>query len=154
MGCLSFFPTKNLGGAGDGGMVVTSDDALAERLRKIRVHGGRQMYHHESVGWNSRLDEVQAAVLNVKLAHLEGWSRARDERARRYDTMIAEAGLSARGLVLPPARLADRTHIYHQYVVRVPVESAARSAGGLKGGEPAQIPRDALRAHLTASGIA
>jgi len=152
MGCLSFFPTKNLGGAGDGGMIVTNDGAVAERLRKIRVHGGQQMYHHESVGWNSRLDEVQAAVLNVKLPHLEGWSRTRDQRARRYDAMLAESGLISRGLVLPPARLADRTHIYHQYVVRVPLDAAAKGAAA-KG--PAEgTPRDVLRAHLTSSGIA
>lgn len=149
MGCLSFFPTKNLGGAGDGGMIVTSDAALAERLRKIRVHGGQQMYHHESVGWNSRLDEVQAAILNVKLPRLEGWSRARDQRALRYDAMIAECGLAARGLVLPPARLRDRTHIYHQYVVRVPLD-----AGGKPGAGPEGTPRDALRARLTSRGIA
>jgi len=152
MGCLSFFPTKNLGGAGDGGMIVTNDGAVAERLRKIRVHGGQQMYHHESVGWNSRLDEVQAAVLNVKLPHLEGWSRTRDQRARRYVAMLAESGLISRGLVLPPARLADRTHIYHQYVVRVPLDAAAKGASA-KGRADA-TPRDALRAHLTSSGIA
>jgi dTDP-4-amino-4,6-dideoxygalactose transaminase len=152
MGCLSFFPTKNLGGAGDGGMIVTNDGALAERLRKIRVHGGQQMYHHESVGWNSRLDEVQAAVLNVKLPHLEGWSRARDQRARRYDAMIAEAGLAARGLVLPPLPRPDRTHIYHQYVVRVPLDAAAK--GAAMKGSTAGTPRDALRGHLTSRGIA
>ena len=152
MGCLSFFPTKNLGGAGDGGMIVTNDGARAELLRKIRVHGGRQMYHHESVGWNSRLDEIQAAVLAVKLPHLEGWSRARDARARRYDAMIAESGLASRGLVHAPPRLRDRTHIYHQYVVRIP-----RDAGATRGAAAASATgtaRDALREHLTASGIA
>ena len=137
MGCLSFFPTKNLGGAGDGGMIVTGDAALAEKLRKIRVHGGVQMYHHESVGWNSRLDEVQAAVLNVKLPHLAGWSHARAERAGRYDALLEEAGLVSRGLVRPPARLADRTHIFHQYVVRVPLESAAASGAGSRSCRPA-----------------
>ena len=142
LGCLSFFPTKNLGGAGDGGMTLTSDDRLAERLRKIRVHGGAQMYHHETVGWNSRLDEIQAAVLNVKLPHLEGWSEARRRRAMVYDALIAEAGLAERGLVLPPIRRPDRTHIYHQYVVRVPGEPRA----GLRR-------RDALRDHLTQGGI-
>jgi dTDP-4-amino-4,6-dideoxygalactose transaminase len=159
MGCLSFFPTKNLGGAGDGGMIVTSDDALAQRLRKIRVHGGQQMYHHESVGWNSRLDEVQAAVLNVKLPHLEGWSRTRDARARRYDAMIADAGLASRGLVFPPVRLAGRTHIFHQYVVRVAQggarpEAAAPDKAGGAGGAGGRTTRDALRDHLASAGIA
>lgn len=141
MGCLSFFPTKNLGGAGDGGMILTSDDALAERLRKIRAHGGRQMYHHETVGWNSRLDEIQAAVLNVKLPHLAAWSEARASLARRYDGLLAEAGLVSRGLVLPPVRKPDRTHIFHQYVVRVPRGQGTRD-------------RDGLRTHLSAAGIA
>ena len=157
LGCLSFFPTKNLGGAGDGGMIVTSDDALAERLRKIRVHGGQQMYHHESVGWNSRLDEVQAAVLNVKLAHLEAWSTDRDRRARRYDAMIAEAGLASRGLVVPPVRRPDRSHIFHQYVVRVPRNQAGpgvRAAAGATVKAANGTTRDALRAHLTGAGIA
>jgi len=114
LGCLSFFPTKNLGAAGDGGMILTSDEGLAERLRKIRVHGGRQMYEHETVGWNSRLDEIQAAVLNVKLPRLAGWSRARSERARLYDELLDGSGLVSRGLVHPPARRPDRTHIFHQ----------------------------------------
>ena len=141
LGCLSFFPTKNLGGAGDGGMIVTSDDALAERLRKIRVHGGRQMYHHETVGWNSRLDEIQAAILNVKLPRLASWSAARGVRADRYDRLLQETGLVSRGLVLPPVRRPDRTHIFHQYVVRVPAQPDGRG-------------RDGLREHLSSLGIA
>jgi dTDP-4-amino-4,6-dideoxygalactose transaminase len=139
-GCLSFFPTKNLGGAGDGGMILTDDGALAEKLLKIRVHGGRQMYHHESVGWNSRLDELQAAVLRVKLPRLEAWNRARAAHAARFDAMLAETGLVSRGLVLPPVRRPDRNHTYHQYVVRVPGQGDGRG-------------RDALRAHLTSCGI-
>jgi len=139
LGCLSFFPTKNLGAAGDAGMILTSDGAMAERLRRLRVHGGRQMYHHESVGWNSRLDELQAAVLNVKMARLESWSRARASNAARYDALLEERGLSPRGLVLPPARKPGRSHIFHQYVVRVP-RQGARS-------------RDGLRERLSAAGI-
>ena len=139
-GSLSFFPTKNLGAAGDAGMVLTDDDPLAERLRKIRVHGGQQMYHHETVGWNSRLDELQAGVLNVKLSRLEAWSQARREHAGRYDVLLGETGLVSRGLVLPPVRKADRTHIFHQYVVRVPKGDAGRD-------------RDGLRRHLTEAGI-
>ena len=141
LGCLSFFPTKNLGGAGDGGMILTSDAALAERLRKMRVHGGRQMYHHESVGWNSRLDEIQAAVLRVKLPHLAAWSEARAARACRYDELLEGSGLRSRGLVLPPIRLPDRTHIFHQYVVRVPTGESGRG-------------RDDLLRHLAQRGIA
>ncbi len=139
-GSLSFFPTKNLGAAGDAGMVLTDDDLLAERLRKIRVHGGQQMYHHETVGWNSRLDELQAGVLNVKLSRLESWSQARREHAGRYDALLAEAGLVSRGLVLPPVRKPDRTHIFHQYVVRVPGDGSGRD-------------RDGLRQRLTGAGI-
>ena len=141
LGCLSFFPTKNLGGAGDGGMVITSDAALAERLFKLRVHGGRQMYHHETVGWNSRLDELQAAVLRVKLPRLEAWSLARANRAARYDALLEEAGLIERGLATPPVRGAGRTHIFHQYVLRVPKDANGRG-------------RDELRAHLASLGIA
>ena len=84
VGTFSFFPSKNLGGFGDGGMMVTQDDALADRLRKLRLHGGARQYHHEEVGYNSRLDTLQAAVLLAKFPHLEGWSRARAERAGRY----------------------------------------------------------------------
>jgi len=140
-GCLSFFPTKNLGGAGDGGMVLTSDDSLAERLFKLRVHGGLRMYQHESVGWNSRLDEIQAAILRVKLPRLASWSQARAARAAAYDALFQESGLVARGLVTTPVSKPDRTHIFHQYVIRVPREA---KAGG----------RDALRAHLSSLGIA
>jgi dTDP-4-amino-4,6-dideoxygalactose transaminase len=140
LGCLSFYPTKNLGCAGDGGMVLAADEPLAERLRKLRVHGGRQMYHHEEVGWNSRLDEIQAAILRVKLPRLRSWCAARAERADRYDQLLRESGLVDRGLVTLPARMPGRTHTFHQYVVRVPSER----------GEPA---RDRLREHLASRAI-
>jgi dTDP-4-amino-4,6-dideoxygalactose transaminase len=128
---FSFFPTKNLGAFGDAGMTVTNDDATAERLRKLRVHGGRQMYHHEEVGYNSRLDALQAAVLSAKLPHLDGWSAARRAHAAFYDEALA--GID--GLTTPIVRPGNES-IVNQYTVRV--------AGG---------KRDALRDHLTAAGI-
>ncbi|HXV77077.1 MAG TPA: DegT/DnrJ/EryC1/StrS family aminotransferase [Candidatus Polarisedimenticolaceae bacterium] len=133
-GCYSFFPTKNLGCFGDGGMIVTSDDALAERVRVLRVHGGRQMYHHRWVGWNSRLDALQAAVLRVKLPHLDAWSAGRARNADRYDRMLTEAGLVEAGRVTLPYRGPGRDHIFNQYTLRVE-------------------RRDELKAHLDASGI-
>ncbi|HLL46761.1 MAG TPA: DegT/DnrJ/EryC1/StrS family aminotransferase [Longimicrobiaceae bacterium] len=111
---FSFFPTKNLGAFGDAGMTVTPDRAVAERLRKLRVHGGRQMYHHEEVGYNSRLDALQAAVLSAKLPHLAGWSAARREHARFYDEALA--GLDG---VSTPALLPGNESIYNQYTLRV-----------------------------------
>ena len=111
---FSFFPSKNLGAWGDGGMVVTSDERLAERVRRLRVHGGLQMYHHDEVGTNSRLDALQATVLLAKLPHLEGWSAARRAHAARYGQ--AFAGASA---VRPPATDPANEHIYNQYVIEV-----------------------------------
>jgi dTDP-4-amino-4,6-dideoxygalactose transaminase len=112
-GTFSFFPSKNLGGWGDGGMITTQDDALAERLRKLRVHGGAKQYHHEEVGLNSRLDTLQAAVLLAKLPHLAAWSAARRERAARYATLLA--GIP--GLQTPVTDPANE-HIFHQYTIR------------------------------------
>jgi dTDP-4-amino-4,6-dideoxygalactose transaminase len=143
--CFSFYPTKNLGGAGDGGLVTTDDPGLAERVRRLRVHGASRPYHHEEVGVNARLDALQAAVLRVKLGHLEAWNAARAARATSYDARFGGAGaatsavpLDAGGLplripasVAPPARA-----VHHQYVVRVPAAQ-----------------RDALRAHLAAQGV-
>ena len=128
-GTFSFFPSKNLGGFGDGGMIVTQDDALAERLRKLRLHGGSRQYHHEEVGYNSRLDTLQAAVLLAKLPHLAGWSRARGERARRYTDAF-----TGHPAVCPPAVDPANEHIFHQYTIRVP-------------------RRDELQAHLRGKGI-
>jgi dTDP-4-amino-4,6-dideoxygalactose transaminase len=118
-GCYSFFPTKNLGGFGDGGMVVTDDEKRAEALRLLRVHGGRQMYHHRWVGWNSRLDAIQAAVLRVKLPHLDAWSAARRENADRYDAWFEESGLTAAGHVRLPHRDERSNTIFNQYTLRV-----------------------------------
>ena len=131
LGCLSFFPTKNLGAYGDGGMVLTNDDKLAERVRMLRVHGSRPKYYHHMVGTNSRLDALQAAILRAKLPYLEQWTRARQELASRYDKFLH--GLE--GIEIP-YRAQDRTHIFHQYTIRV-----------LNG------KRDALRAYLAQRGI-
>jgi dTDP-4-amino-4,6-dideoxygalactose transaminase len=129
VGTFSFFPSKNLGGFGDGGMMVTQDDALADRLRKLRLHGGARQYHHEEVGYNSRLDTLQAAVLLAKFPHLEAWSRARGERARYYTEAF-----SGHADICPPAVDPANEHIFHQYTIRVP-------------------RRDELHAHLKAGGI-
>ena len=118
MGCLSFYPTKNLGGAGDGGMLTTSSDDLADRLRLLRGHGMRPRYYHKVVGINSRLDAFQAAVLNVKLPLLERWTAMRQANSQRYSEMFVSAGLD-RVLGLPRAA-AQMRHVWNQYVIRVP----------------------------------
>ncbi|MGH7580952.1 MAG: DegT/DnrJ/EryC1/StrS family aminotransferase [Gemmatimonadales bacterium] len=115
VGTFSFFPTKNLGGFGDGGMIVTQDDRLADRLRKLRLHGGARQYHHDEVGYNSRLDTLQAAVLLAKLPHLQSWSAARAERARRYTEAF-----TGHADVCPPAIDPANEHIFHQYTIRAP----------------------------------
>jgi dTDP-4-amino-4,6-dideoxygalactose transaminase len=122
-GTLSFYPTKNLGGAGDGGLVLTDDEKLAARLRTLRVHGERVRYYYEVLGGNFRLDALQAAVLRVKLGHLDRWQETRRGLAARYDRALAEAGLVADGsLRLPEAVYRDAGvkdyHTYHQYVIR------------------------------------
>src|SRR5688500_19606590 len=114
IGTLSFFPTKNLGGYGDGGMMVTQDDALATRLRRLRVHGGAREYFHDEVGYNSRLDTIQAAVLLAKLPHLEGWSAKRREHARYYDQALA----GVPGVRTPVVR-PENEAIFNQYTIRV-----------------------------------
>jgi dTDP-4-amino-4,6-dideoxygalactose transaminase len=132
IGCFSFFPTKNLGTFGDGGLVTTCDASLARKVRAIRQHGGEVKYHHDVVGANFRLDALHAAILRVKLPHLTAWTVARRGNAERYDAMFASAGLA--GTVKAPVRSDDSTHIFNQYVIRVP-------------------ERDRLRAHLQERGI-
>jgi dTDP-4-amino-4,6-dideoxygalactose transaminase len=130
IGCFSFFPSKNLGGFGDGGMVVTGDAELAERLRILRVHGSKPKYYHHVVGGNFRLDALQAAVLRVKLKHLDEWTAARRRNAKRYRELFREMGMP--GGVRLPADVPG--HIYNQFVIRVP-------------------NRDEVRAHLKESGV-
>ena len=118
LGCFSFFPSKNLGGFGDGGMVTTSDPALADRVRMLRMHGERTKYHHEVTGLNSRLDSLQAAVLSVKLKHLETWCGQRIERAAHYHELFRQSGLIGKGLMdIPPLR-TDKSHVFNNYVIR------------------------------------
>jgi len=124
LGCFSFFPTKNLGGAGDGGMIVTSNQDLADRVRLLRTHGAHPKYYHALVGFNSRLDELQAAILRVKLPHLKRWSQARRENAESYEKGMRALDLLSN--VTPPATLPNRSHIFHQYVIRCKKRDALR----------------------------
>lgn len=124
LGCFSFFPSKNLGALGDGGMVVTNDEILAQRIRILRVHGSNPKYYHQIVGGNFRLDEVQAAVLNVKLNYLDDWTRQRQENALHYKRLFKESGLMQESRIdLPKAVYADNGlqnyHIYNQFIIRV-----------------------------------
>jgi dTDP-4-amino-4,6-dideoxygalactose transaminase len=132
IGCLSFFPTKNLGAFGDAGMCVTNDAALAQRMAMLRVHGMEPKYYHAHIGGNFRIDEIQAAVLNVKLKALDSWTAGRQRNARYYDEAFARAGLAER--VQTPVKAPGVHHIYNQYVIRVP-------------------RRDALRAYLAEQGV-
>lgn len=131
IGCFSFFPSKNLGGFGDGGIITTNDDALAAKLGILRVHGGKPKYYHSIIGINSRLDALQAAVLRVKLRYLEAWHEGRAENAKFYDERFAAAGaktsatpLNGDGLQLrtPEPASEPARHVYNQYVIRVPAE--------------------------------
>jgi len=115
-GCFSFFPSKNLGGAGDGGLVTTGDPAMAEKLRMLRVHGSKKKYHHEILGTNSRLDALQAAVLRVKLRHLDSWTTGRRERARGYKARFESQGLSGH-VQVPSAPSPDYEHVYNQFTI-------------------------------------
>lgn len=146
IGCFSFFPSKNLGAFGDGGILTTNDQNLAYRLNQLRVHGMKPKYYHKWVGVNSRLDSLQAAVLNVKLKHLDQWTAARQRNAAHYDRAFKNAGaLTSESPMNADSSLPLRTphpasgkswHIYNQYVIRVPAEL-----------------RDALRTHLTEQKI-
>lgn len=121
---FSFYPTKNLSAFGDAGILTTSDPVLAERARLLRNHGAKQRYFHDEIGANSRMDSIQAAVLRVKMGHLQSWNDSRRSRARTYDQLLAAAGLTKTGAnqPAPVVLLKTRkpaTHIYHQYVIRV-----------------------------------
>ena len=134
MGCFSFYPTKNLGGPGDGGMLTSNDEGWVDRLSLLRVHGMRPRYYHQAIGINSRLDGIQAAVLNVKLPHLERWTEMRIENAKRDQQLFEQANVF--GYVeLPTMEIVGR-HVWNQYVIRVP------------GGH-----RDSLRAHLKEANV-
>lgn len=133
IGCFSFYPTKNLGAWGDAGMITTNDEASAERIASLRVHGESSRYVHREVGLNSHLDAIQAAVLRVKLRHLDAWNDARRANAAFYDQALAEAP----GLRTPRPAPAPARHVYHQYVVRVAAER-----------------RDAIRRALAERGVA
>jgi dTDP-4-amino-4,6-dideoxygalactose transaminase len=132
VGCFSFFPSKNLGCAGDGGIMTTNDADLADRLRLLRVHGSRSKYYCEVLGVNSRLDALQAAILRVKLPHLESWTEGRRAKADRYRQLFAEMNLADR--VVLPLEPAGYRHAYNQFAIRIP-------------------DRDQLREHLTRTGI-
>jgi dTDP-4-amino-4,6-dideoxygalactose transaminase len=138
-GTLSFYPSKNLGGYGDGGMVLTDNARLADKLRMLRVHGGIAKYHYKRLGGNFRLDALQAAILRVKFRHLDDWQQKRRERADYYSRKFAESGLESSGLVKTPVAIyrdcgARNYHTYHQYVIRTK-------------------SRDRLQAHLKAKGV-
>ena len=153
-GCFSFFPSKNLGAFGDGGLITVRDPELAEKVRVLRLHGSKPKYYHQMVGINSRLDALQAAILGLKLKHLDSWSVARQQKATIYNQLFTEAGLASeapscwgqacsgdcawhgKGVVLPAETVASNggAHIYHQYTIRVK-------------------NRDSLSKGLTAAGI-
>jgi len=124
-GCLSFFPSKNLGGAGDGGMVSTNDSSLAAKLRVLRTHGSRTKYDYELIGMNSRLDALQAAILRVKLGHLDSWSHGRQSNAERYSKLLKNKGLES--IIKLPTTQPKCTHIYNQYVIRAPKRDELKS---------------------------
>jgi dTDP-4-amino-4,6-dideoxygalactose transaminase len=132
-GCFSFFPSKNLGGAGDGGMITANDPAIAERLQMLRVHGSKEKYFHQMIGTNSRLHALQAAVLRVKLRHLDAWQKGRQNRAERYRQLFESAGLSS-FIAAPPSPPAKFEHVYNQFTIRSP-------------------RRDDLKAFLHAAGV-
>ncbi len=131
IGCFSFFPSKNLGALGDGGMVVTSDDALAEKMTILRAHGGKPKYHHKIIGGNFRLDAIQAAVLNVKLGELDKWTKQRQENADAYVELFKQSDLLEKTELRLPAAVYERSghqhhHIYNQFIIRIKERDALR----------------------------
>ncbi len=132
IGCFSFFPSKNLGAFGDAGLCTARDPALAEKMRVLRVHGGKPRYYHSMIGGNFRIDELQAAVLNVKLRHLDAWTAGRQRNASLYRELFASAGLDS--VVTTPSAIPGYRHIYNQFVIRAP-------------------NRDQLKQHLAAHGV-
>ena len=131
IGCFSFFPSKNLGAFGDAGLCTTKDPELAERMRVLRVHGGKPKYFHALIGGNFRIDELQAAVLRVKLKYLDGWTSGRQRNAAYYDRMFSAAGLGSR--VITPRAAPGQRHIFNQYVIRVHERDALRKFLGEHG---------------------
>lgn len=129
-GCFSFFPSKNLGAAGDGGMIVTNDAQRAEKLKVLRGHGSKPKYYHKVIGGNFRLDAIQAAIVSAKLPHLDSWTEGRQRNAKCYDHLFAQAGLNAEtpgdGHVVLPTLTANR-HIFNQYVIRTPQREKLQS---------------------------
>lgn len=124
-GCFSFFPSKNLGGFGDGGLITTNDKALADSMAMLRVHGSQVRYLHEAIGINSRLDALQAAILQIKLKYLDQWTEGRRRNAERYQQLFAQAKLTDR-VVLPPT-VPGNFHVYNQFTVRVPKRDELRT---------------------------
>jgi dTDP-4-amino-4,6-dideoxygalactose transaminase len=128
---FSFYPTKNLSAAGDAGMVTTNSEEVAERARMLRQHGMRRRYFHDEIGWNTRMDGFQGAILNVKLKYVDGWNEARRTVAGRYHALFAAAGLAeagpypVKGVVLPREAAGSR-RVWHQYVIRTPRRDALR----------------------------
>ena len=118
IGCFSFYPSKNLGGAGDGGLLTTNDPELAETLRILRTHGAKQKYYHERLGINSRLDSLQAAILRVKFRYLDQWADARRANAKRYRELFRDAGLGSSDYVQLPVESDGSVHVYNQFVIR------------------------------------
>ena len=144
-GCLSFYPSKNLGAYGDAGMIVTNDEKLATRLRALRNHGQTGRYVSTERGWNSRLDELQAAILRVKLHHLADWTAARQSHARRYDSLLGDLP----GITLPRVP-SGREHVYYLYTISV----SGRAAGGVGGGTARKNPSGATRSDIVQQRLA
>jgi dTDP-4-amino-4,6-dideoxygalactose transaminase len=127
LGCFSFFPSKNLGCYGDGGMIVTDDDELARQVRILRNHGSRERYHHCVIGYNSRLDDLQAVILRAKLQHIDRYNRLRRENAARYNARLADAGVTV------PYEDGKGTHVFHQYTIRVGSRKQVQQALSAEG---------------------